>query len=117
MTKKERQSVNIAIDASRAFLHERTGIEEYSYQVIRHLRAEIGSERVTLFLRRGTAENIDFDLPECWRVKELWAPRLWTYAIVVGATVASPDTPIRTRTHRAAYSPKKYNRSNSWLGV
>ncbi len=80
MTKKERQSVNIAIDASRAFLHERTGIEEYSYQVIRHLRAEIGSERVTLFLRRGTAENIDFDLPECWRVKELWAPRLWTYA-------------------------------------
>lgn len=71
--------MKIAIDASRAFLHERTGIEEYSYQLIKHLREPLKEYRVTLFLRRGTKENIDFELPENWRVKELWAPRFWTY--------------------------------------
>ena len=69
----------IAIDASRAFLHERTGIEEYSYQIIKHLRITLLEERVILFLRRGTKENIDFTLPKNWVVKELWSPRLWTY--------------------------------------
>lgn len=70
----------IAIDASRAFLHERTGIEEYSYQVIKHLRAELGNERVMLFVRHNTATNVDFPLPQKWRVRELRSPRLWTYA-------------------------------------
>lgn len=69
----------IAIDASRAFLHERTGIEEYSYQVIKHLRETLAQEQVVLFIRRGTKENVNFPLPEKWRVVELWAPRFWTY--------------------------------------
>lgn len=69
----------IGIDASRAFLHERTGIEEYSYQVIKYLRMPLGNNKVTLYLRAGTKENIDFDLPEKWQMKELWFPRLWTY--------------------------------------
>jgi len=30
--------MKIAIDASPAFLHLRTGIEEYSYQLIKNLR-------------------------------------------------------------------------------
>jgi glycosyltransferase involved in cell wall biosynthesis len=71
--------MKIAIDASRAFLHERTGIEEYSYQLIKHLREPLEDKKVILFLRRGTRDNIDFPLPDTWRVKELWAPRLWTY--------------------------------------
>jgi glycosyltransferase involved in cell wall biosynthesis len=71
--------MKIAIDASRAFLHERTGIEEYSYQLIKHLRTPLKEHRVMLFLRRGTRENIDFEVPENWRIRELWAPRLWTY--------------------------------------
>lgn len=69
----------LGIDASRAFLHERTGIEEYSYQVIKNLRGPLGDKQVILYLRKGTKDNIDFDLPEKWRVKELWLPRLWTY--------------------------------------
>jgi len=71
--------MKIAIDASRAFLHERTGIEEYSYQLIRHLRKPLAKQSVILYLRRGMAENIDFELPESWSVRELWAPRFWTY--------------------------------------
>ncbi len=71
--------MKIAIDASRAFLHERTGIEEYSYQIIKSMRKSLGEYDVTLFLRSGTKENIDFELPETWRIKELWAPKYWTY--------------------------------------
>ncbi len=71
--------MKIAIDASRAFLHERTGIEEYSYQLIRHLRKPLAKQFVTLYLRRGTGGNIDFELPKSWVVRELWAPRFWTY--------------------------------------
>jgi len=71
--------MKIAIDASRAFLHERTGIEEYSYQLIKHLRKPLAKQEVVLYIRRGTGENIDFELPELWQVRKLWAPRLWTY--------------------------------------
>lgn len=67
----------IGIDASRAFLKKRTGIEEYSYQVIRHLRTVLpGEAEVILYLRRG--QTIDFKLPSTWKIKSLWAPRLWT---------------------------------------
>jgi glycosyltransferase involved in cell wall biosynthesis len=71
--------MKIAIDASRAFLHERTGIEEYSYQLIKHLREPLKKKYVVLYVRRGTQENIDFDLPHTWSVRVLWLPRLWTY--------------------------------------
>ncbi len=78
----------IGIDASRAFLKKRTGIEEYSYQVIKHLRAELAGQTVFLYVRgkrvwrgwRFVSESplIDFPLPENWSVKALWAPRFWT---------------------------------------
>ena len=44
----------IGIDASRAFLEKRTGIEEYSYQVIKHLRNELAGEQVVLYVREVT---------------------------------------------------------------
>jgi glycosyltransferase involved in cell wall biosynthesis len=66
----------IGIDASRAFLKRRTGIEEYAYQVIRHLRVELSDQSVILYIRRG--QVVDFEIPASWRVRELWAPRFWT---------------------------------------
>ncbi|MGB3072815.1 MAG: glycosyltransferase family 1 protein, partial [Candidatus Moraniibacteriota bacterium] len=78
----------VGIDASRAFLRRRTGIEEYSYQVIRHLRAELRDQTVVLYVRKKleirnsklemTVPDIDFDLPPQWQVKGLLAPRFWT---------------------------------------
>lgn len=69
--------MKIGIDASRAFLSKRTGIEEYSYQVIRHLRSILPSEiEVILYIKKG--QIIDFNLPNHWKVKELSLPRLWT---------------------------------------
>ncbi len=80
--------MRIGIDASRAFLKRRTGIEEYSYQVIRHLRTGLAQESVILYVRKQISFEggkirfvlpiIDFELPEKWQVKGLWAPRFWT---------------------------------------
>jgi len=74
----------IGIDGSRAFLRQRTGIEEYSYQVIKSLRGKIKkTSQVVLYLRRG--QIVDFGLfagetglPKNWRIKVLRWPRFWT---------------------------------------
>lgn len=68
--------MKIGIDASRAFLKERTGIEEYSYQVVRSLRDKLKNHQVVLYLRKD--QKIDFDLPEGWRTKVIKIPYLWT---------------------------------------
>ena len=68
--------MRIGIDASRAFQKERTGIEEYSYQVILHLKEILSEREVTLYTRPG--ENPDFSLPKNWKIKPLYAPRFWT---------------------------------------
>ncbi len=76
----------IGIDGSRAFLEQRTGIEEYSYQVIRHLVSHLvetqqcyvstGATQVILYLRKN--QKIDFVLPKNWKIKVLFWPRFWT---------------------------------------
>src|SRR6185369_12717665 len=81
--------MTIGIDASRAFLKRRTGIEEYAYQTIKHLRDVVPSSlRVILYVRRKIIwknnalsfeyPQIDFSLPENWEVRGIWAPRFWT---------------------------------------
>lgn len=70
--------MKIGIDASRAFIKNRTGIEEYSYQVIRHLTHEIKNDQVVLYLRKS--QEIDFDLPKNWKAKTIIWPRFWTQA-------------------------------------
>lgn len=82
--------MRIGIDASRAFLLKPTGIEQYSYQVIRHLRDVFQDENVVLYVRKKilwkqgrwqwALPTINFELPPRWRVKGLWSPRLWTQA-------------------------------------
>lgn len=79
----------IGIDASRAFLKQRTGIEEYAYQTIKHLRSVIfETDTVILYVRKKlkienwklkiTNPPIDFSLPQNWRIRSIWAPRFWT---------------------------------------
>ncbi|MFH0930150.1 MAG: glycosyltransferase family 1 protein [Candidatus Moraniibacteriota bacterium] len=74
--------MTIGIDALRAFVKNKTGIEEYSYQVIKNLRELLINEQVILFLDQRVNEKkyIDFDLPENWKVKFLRAPIFWTQA-------------------------------------
>lgn len=86
----------IGIDASRAFLKRRTGIEEYSYQVIKYLRDTLPSDaQVVLYVRkkwRVGVPEIDFALPENWVVRGLWAPRFWTQlALSIEILWRAPD--------------------------
>lgn len=66
----------IGIDGSRAFMKEKTGIEEYSYQVIKNLRGKLKKHQVIIFLRKN--QTVDFSLPQNWKVKVLSIPRFWT---------------------------------------
>lgn len=71
----------IGIDASRAFLEKRTGIEEYSFQVIKNLRDKLDGHRVVLYVRKGQDlrfKNLDLRIPENWKVKVIRWPRFWT---------------------------------------
>lgn len=72
--------MKIGIDASRAFLKNRTGIEEYSYQVIRHLRNKLTDAEVILYIRpRGINDDIDkFNIPQNWEIKKINFCRFWT---------------------------------------
>jgi glycosyltransferase involved in cell wall biosynthesis len=70
--------MKIGIDASRAFIKNRTGIEEYSFQVIKNLIGKLNGRQVVLYIRRN--QKIDFELPENWKIKIIKWPYLWTQA-------------------------------------
>ncbi len=94
----------IGLDGSRAFLKYRTGIEEYSYQVIKNLRQVIPEEvqvflyvRKKLRIRKGKLTflypEIDFDLPPNWSLVGIWAPRFWTQ---IGLSLQMFFVPVET---------------------
>jgi glycosyltransferase involved in cell wall biosynthesis len=94
----------IGLDGSRAFLKYRTGIEEYSYQVIKNLRQIIPGEtqvflyvRKKLRIRKGKLAfiypEIDFDLPANWSLVGIWAPRFWTQ---IGLSLQMFFVPVET---------------------
>lgn len=70
--------MKIGIDASRAFLNQRTGIEEYSYQTIKNLRSELGDNEVFLYVRKWNSKQIDFKIPKNWRIQEIPYVYGWT---------------------------------------
>ena len=70
--------MKIGIDASRAFLQKRTGIEQYSYQIIKNLRNHLDKYEVILYVRKWKSENIDFDLPKNWSIREIPYVYGWT---------------------------------------
>ena len=82
--------MTIGIDASRAFVKTKTGIEEYSYRVIKHLRDCLSDEpsfakasagkQVILYCNPAINIRPDFKLPASWKIKYLRAPIFWTQA-------------------------------------
>lgn len=66
----------IGIDGSRAFIKNRTGIEEYSYRVIKNLRNNLSSEQIVLYVRKK--QEIDFEIPKNWEIKIIKFSRFWT---------------------------------------
>jgi glycosyltransferase involved in cell wall biosynthesis len=78
----------IGIDASRAFIKNRTGIEEYSYQTSKHLIHKLKNDQVVLYIRKNNDLQLiasnkktrinELELPDNWRVKVINWPRFWT---------------------------------------
>ncbi len=68
----------IGIDASRAFQKQKTGIEEYSYQVIKNIRNYLRDQQVILYANPAINIKPDFNIPEKWKIKYLRSPIFWT---------------------------------------
>ena len=69
--------MNIGIDASRAFVKERTGTEEYSYQLIKNLAMmDLKDHQIFLYARKNSV--IDFDLPGNFKLKIISPNKFWT---------------------------------------
>lgn len=109
----------IGIDASRAFLRGRTGIEEYAYQTIWHLRDVIPeTDTVILYVRkkvtfadgrlRWSYPEINFALPKHWRVRGIWAPRFWTQGALSLEMFLKPPDVLFVPAHTVPFvHPKK----------
>ncbi len=70
--------MKIGIDASRAFWKERTGTEEYSYQLLRHLAKLEGVSRHEILMYVKEGARIDFELPSNFILREVRGNFLWT---------------------------------------
>ena len=80
----------VGIDASRAFQKNRTGIEEYSYQVIKNLKDKLTGHQVVLYIKKNQKSKIksqndnsklkseELEIPKNWKVKIIKFPYLWT---------------------------------------
>jgi len=82
----------IGIDASRAFGRERTGIEEYSYQIIKRLAEMKINHQVVLYLRKKDLTGVDFNLPNNFKLKIISLPRFWTQiGLASEMMISKPD--------------------------
>lgn len=78
----------IGIDASRAFVRERTGTENYSYHLIKNLLKLDRSNYYIIYIKRSG--KVDFDLPANASVRVIPWPRLWTQGGLALETWLSP---------------------------
>jgi len=96
----------IGIDASRAFLKNRTGIEEYSYRVIKGLTNYLQKEQVILYVRKN--QKVDFGLPKNWNIKTIHCPRLWTQIGLAWEMLRRPADVLFVPAHTVPFiHPKK----------
>ncbi|MFA6097134.1 MAG: glycosyltransferase family 1 protein [Candidatus Paceibacterota bacterium] len=69
--------MKVGIDASRAFMRERTGTEEYAYQLIKNLtKTNDLFCQFFLYLKKG--EEVDFELPKNFHIRTISREKHWT---------------------------------------
>ncbi len=93
--------MKIAIDASRAFLKEKTGIEEYAFQVIKNLREVLKDHQVVLYLRKDGEEQLKktLNIPEKWEIKEIPFRYFWTQIGMAWEFLINPPDVLFTPAH------------------
>ncbi|MDZ7611392.1 MAG: glycosyltransferase family 1 protein [Candidatus Moranbacteria bacterium] len=84
--------MKIAIDASRAFLDNRTGIEEYAFELVNNLREELSRKEVVLYLRPGGKKKLEssMKLPDKWEAREIDFKYFWTQAGMAWEFLTNP---------------------------
>lgn len=70
--------MKIGIDASRALMKQKTGIEEYAHQTIKNLRGPLESHEVFLYIKEKDKKNLDFEIPENWALQVVPFNFFWT---------------------------------------
>lgn len=85
--------MTIGINVTAAFVEPRTGVEEYTYQLIKHLTMLKESERHRFILYSPFNKEFDFRLPDNFKIKQLkWGLPAWTQIrLSVEMAVNSPD--------------------------
>ncbi|MBU4347857.1 glycosyltransferase family 4 protein [Patescibacteria group bacterium] len=82
--------MRLGIDISRAFMKEKTGAEEYSYQLIKHIKLmDLDDHQIFLYTRNGS--KIDFDFPKNFFVKEINHNKFWTQ---IGLSLEMKKNPV-----------------------
>lgn len=82
--------MRLGIDISRAFVEEKTGTEEYAYQLIKHIKLMgLDDHRIFLYIKSGS--KIDFDPPKNFSVKEIVCNKLWTQ---IGLSMEIKKNPV-----------------------
>lgn len=85
--------MNIGINATAAFIEPRTGVEEYTYQLIRHLTMLKESDEHRFILYSPFNKKFDFRLPDNFEIKQLkWGLPAWTQCrLSVEMAARKPD--------------------------
>jgi len=99
--------MKVGIDASRAFLRERTGTEEYAYQLIKNL-TKINDPFCQFFLYVKKGAEIDFDLPENFHKRTIGREKYWTQIGLSAELLMNPVDVLLVPSHSIPFlHPKR----------
>lgn len=87
----------VGFDGSRAFTPNRTGTENYSYQLLKHLAAIDKQNKYLVFLRPGN--KVDGEWPDNFEFKFTNFKRLWTQVGLCLQTFINPIDVLFTPAH------------------
>ena len=81
----------IGIDGSRAFVKDRTGTENYSFQLIKSMSLLDTENRYLIYIRKGQGSRVKGQVwPENFKFVEISLPRLWTQVGLALRTFIDP---------------------------
>lgn len=98
----------IGIHAKSAFKHERTGVEEYAYQIIKHFAMLDEAVGHTFLLYTPRFSKTGLFLPKNFVVKKMYSPFFWTKGMFsLKMLLSSPDVLFMPTNFLPAFYPKK----------
>lgn len=98
----------IGIHAKSVFKYDRTGVEEYAYQIIKHFTMLDEAKKHTFLLYTPRFSKSGLFLPDNFLVKKMYSPFFWTNGMFsLKMLVNSPDVLFMPTNFLPAFYPKK----------